>query len=161
MTSEAGQGTSLDSERKLVVFRLGREVYGIDISAVAEISQMQDITHVPRTPPFIEGIINVRGQVLPVIDLRKRFGLEMSDLSRDSRIIQVEVGPNKLGLIVDAVTEVLPISSNMIEPTSPVISSIDTEFIQGVVKADQRLIILINLERVLTRNEQDQLTEIA
>lgn len=161
MASEAERIANLDSERKLVVFRVGRETYGIDIGAVAEISQMQDITHVPRTPIFIEGIINVRGQVLPVIDLRKRFGLEQTQLSRDSRIIQVEVGVYKLGLIVDAVTEVLPISSSMVEPPSPVISSIDTEFIQGVVKAGERLIILINLERVLSKKEQDLLTEIA
>lgn len=161
MSSGADRAVGLDGERKLVVFRLGRETYGIDIGAVAEIGQMQDITHVPKTPAFVEGIINVRGQVLPVIDLRKRFGLEMTGLSRESRIIQVEVGVYKLGLIVDAVTEVLPITGSMIEPTSPVISSIDTEFIQGVVKAGDRLIILINLEKVLSRQEQDELTEIA
>lgn len=161
MASEAERVAGLDSERKLVVFRLGRETYGIDISAVAEIGQMQDITHVPRTPMFVEGIINVRGQVLPVIDLRKRFGLQLSEFSRESRIIQVEVGVYKLGLIVDAVTEVLPISGSMVEPPSPVISSIDTEFIQGVVKANDRLIILINLEKVLSKSEREELTEIA
>lgn len=161
MVSEARQGVNFDGEHKLVIFRLGREVYGIDINAVAEISQMQDITHVPRTPAFVEGIINVRGQVLPVIDLRKRFGLPQTELGRDSRIIQVEVGTIKLGLIVDAVTEVLTITAGMVEPPSPVIASIDTEFIQGVVKAGERLIILVDLEKVLSKKEKDELTDIA
>lgn len=161
MVSEARQAINFSGEHKLVIFRLDREVYAVDINAVAEISQMQAITHVPRTPEFVEGIINVRGQVLPVIDLRKRFGLPQAELGRDARIIQVEVGTIKLGLIVDAVTEVLSIAADMVEPPSPVISSIDTEFIQGVVKAGDRLIILIDLERVLSKKEKEELTDIA
>lgn len=136
-------------ERQLVVFQLGAEFYGVDIARVHEIIRLQTITRVPRAPAFVEGVINLRGKVIPVVDLRRRFGLESSEHTRASRIVVVEIGDNVVGVIVDGVSEVLRVTGASIEPPSPVVAGIESEYIYGIARLDDRLVILLDLDRVL------------
>lgn len=143
-------------EEQLVVFTLANETYGVAISAVNEIIRMQDITEVPRTPEFVEGVINLRGRIVPVIDLRKRFGLEAAEATQASRIMVVELGGLIVGMIVDSVTEVLRLPTDCIEPTPAIASSVDSAYLRGVGKWNDRLIILLDIEKVLYENEQEE-----
>ncbi len=140
-------------EHQLVVFELGKEHYGVDISAVESIIKMQPITVVPHTPSFVEGVTNLRGSVLPVIDLRKRFGLSLDDISKNSRIVVIALGKTKVGMIVDAVSEVLSIAEDAIEPPPPMVTSVDTTFIIGIAKIESKLVILLDLSKVLSLQE--------
>ncbi len=142
------------AEKQLVVFDLASEAYGVDIGAVREIIRMQDITRVPRTPDFIEGVLNLRGKVIPVIDLRKRFELPVSEQTKDNRILVVDIGGQDIGAVVDAVTEVLRITADSVEPTSSVISGVDSEYLLGLAKVENNLIILLDLEGVLSSQEK-------
>ena len=144
-------------ERQLVVFELGDENFGVDISAVESIIKMQELTKVPHAPGFVEGVTNLRGIVLPVLDLRKRFGMPKDEGSKDTRIVVTNVDDVKVGMIVDSVSEVLTIPESVIEVTPPMISSIDTAFITGIAKLDNRLIILLDLSKVLSAKEQNSL----
>ena len=144
-------------ENQLVVFDLANEHYGVDIGAVDRIIELQDITAVPHAPEFVEGITNLRGMVLPVVDLRRRFSLPTEDATRESRIIVIELDGAKAGMMVDAVTEVLYVSEENVEPPSPLVSSVDSSFITGIAKVDERLIILLDLDKILSHNEQASL----
>jgi len=146
-------------EQQLVVFDLADEGYGVDISAVREIIRLQEITHVPRTPEFVEGVINLRGKVIPVIDLRKRFGLAVKAESQDNRIVVVDIGDQDIGVVVDAVTEVLRIPTDSVEPPASVITTADSDYLLGIAKLDSRLIILLDLQKVLSVDEQGALSE--
>ena len=145
------------TEKQLVVFDLASEGYGVDIGAVREIIRMQEITRVPNTPDFVEGVINLRGKVIPVIDLRKRFGLQVMDQSKDNRIVVVDIGKQDIGVIVDSVTEVLRISADSVEPPTSVITSADSDYLLGIAKLESRLIILLDLESVLSHDEKETL----
>lgn len=150
-----------DSEsEQLVVFRLANEFYGVDIGAVNTIIRMQEITAIPRTPDFVEGVINLRGSIVPVIDLRKRFGLPIGEITKASRIVVVEAGQQMIGMIVDAVAETLRLPSNAIEPPSPVVTSLDTEYLRGVGKLEDRMVILLDLEKVLSNSEVESLAKL-
>jgi purine-binding chemotaxis protein CheW len=136
----------------LVVFALGDEQYGVGIDAVDSIIRPKSITAVPRAPDFVEGVTNLRGTVLPVVDLHRRFGLPGQDATKDTRIIVAESGGNKVGMMVDAVLEVRRVPEAAIEPPSPLVAAIDSAFITGIAKVgDGRLIILLDLGRVLAR----------
>ncbi len=137
------------SEQQLVVLDLGSEAYGVDISSVREIIRMQEITQLPRMPEYVEGVINLRGKVTPVVDLRKRFRIEVTEYTKETRIVVVDVGNQDIGVIVDAVTEVLRISSGDIEPPSTVVTTEESDYLMGIVKLSERLIILLDLDRVL------------
>ena len=152
--------TLQQNEQQLVVFDLSTEAYGVDIGAVREIIRLQDITRVPRTPEFVEGVINLRGKVIPVVDLRKRFGLPAEVESKENRIVVVDIGAQDIGVVVDAVTEVLRISTESVEPPASVITTADSEYLLGIAKLDSRLIILLDLEQVLTEAEHNSLLEI-
>ncbi|HEY3315504.1 MAG TPA: chemotaxis protein CheW [Bacillota bacterium] len=147
------------TEDKYVVFQLGGEAYGVDINKVQDINPMTKITQVPRAPEFVEGIINLRGRVIPVIDLRKRFGLPPQDHTRSTVIVVVEVEGNTIGVIVDAVSEVLPIPRGVVEPPSPFIAGVDSDYLRGVAKLEDRLIILLDLEKALNRQEKNDLKD--
>ena len=147
-------------ENQIVVFELGREYYGVDIAAVESIIKMQPITHLPHAPSFVYGITNLRGKVLPVIDLRKRFGLPAQEMDKDSRIIVVSMAEAEVGMIVDGVSEVLTVPEGTTEPAPTITSSIDSAFITGIAKLDQRLVILLDLGKVLTTEEQEHLAEV-
>jgi purine-binding chemotaxis protein CheW len=141
-------------ENQMVIFRLADEDYGVDIATVDGIVKMRAITTVPHAPSFVEGITNMRGEVLPVIDLRQRFGLPVRETTNDTRIVNVEVDGVKVGMTVDAVTEVLRISEEAIEPPPHLVTTVDSTFITGIAKVDNRLIILLDLSRALSTEEQ-------
>ena len=141
-------------EEQLVVFTLANEHYGVDIAAVESIIKLQPITSVPQTPAFVEGLTNLRGTVLPVIDLRKRFELSAEEATKETRIVVAEVNGETVGMVVDAVTEVLRVPEEDIEPPSPVVTTAASAFITGIAKVDERLIILLELGQVLSTEEQ-------
>jgi purine-binding chemotaxis protein CheW len=142
---------------QLVTFRLGSEEYGIDIMKVQEIIRIQSITRVPQMPAFIEGVINLRGSVIPVLDLRKRFEMEGTAIDHEARIVIVNVDGRTIGVVVDAVSEVKRLSESQIEPPPPVVAGIGHEYLRGVGKLDGRLIILLDLEKILSSEEKDGL----
>ena len=148
-----------DHEEQLVVFDVGKEVYGVDISRVQEIIRMQAITRVPGAPPFVEGVINLRGKIIPVIELHHRFGLASSDSGRDSRIVVVETGGHVVGMVVDSVSEVMRISTECIEPPSAIVAGAETDYMRGIAKLEGRLIILLQLDKVLTSEQRASLQE--
>lgn len=146
------------TEKQLVVFDLVGECYGVDISTVREIIQMQTVTAVPESPSFVEGIINLRGVIIPVVDLRKRFGLDTIEHDKDTRIMVVNSKGQDIGIVVDSVAEVLRISSDSIEPTSAVVTGGDAQYLQGIVKLQDKLVILLDVELLLS-NEDAALLE--
>lgn len=151
----------MNDEKQFVVFRLGRETYGLDIATVREIITMQTITQVPRTMEYVEGVINLRGRVIPVFNLHSKFDLQAGDITRSTRIVVVEVEGNTIGMIVDGVSEVLRISNDIVERPNSIISDVDTEYLAGVAKLDERLVILLDLEKVLSREDHSMLENIS
>jgi purine-binding chemotaxis protein CheW len=149
-------------EIQLVSFLLGEEEFGADILMVQEIIRMQSITRVPNAPHFVEGVINLRGKVIPIVDLRKRLNVsgELED-TRTVRIIVVDVEGKITGFIVDAVLQVLRIPKNTIEAAPSIVNAgIDSEYITGVSKLDDRLLILLDFNKILTRGEKQELNEV-
>ncbi|MDF2569285.1 MAG: cheW 2 [Sporomusa sp.] len=141
-----------EQELQLVIFRLAKEEYGLPITKVQEINRLVPITKLPQTPAFMEGIINLRGRIIPVVDLRKRFQLQVSDYNDDSRIIIVEVEGQTVGVIVDAVNEVVRMPAASVEPPPPSFI-LDAKYIQGVGKLDERLLILLEIDQILSSQE--------
>jgi purine-binding chemotaxis protein CheW len=141
-------------ENQLVVFDLENEHYGLDIAAVEGIIKLQPITTVPHAPVFVEGVTNLRGKVLPVIDLRQRFGLPRGRATKDTRIVVVEMNGSTVGIVVDGVSEVLRINPEAIEPPSPIVTTVHSAFIKGIAKVGERLVILLDLAQVLTTSEK-------
>jgi purine-binding chemotaxis protein CheW len=141
--------TYSSSEVQLVVFKLGREEYGVSILRVQEIKRMIDITRVPQTPDYIKGVINLRGSVLPVIDLKKRLNLPQQEDTDDTRIIIVKIDEIIVGMIVDAVSEVMAISQENIEDPEAVVGGVAADYLSGVGKQENRLLILLNLEAII------------
>ncbi|MAT42918.1 MAG: chemotaxis protein CheW [Anaerolineaceae bacterium] len=148
-------------ERQLVVFELADENYGLDITTVESIIKMQPITKMPHAPKFVEGITNLRGMVVPVMDLRRRFGLESKQEDRETRIVVSNMGGMQVGIIVDAVSQVLRIQDEAIEPPPPMSTTINSAFIMGIAKLENQLVILLDLEKVLSVEEQEKLMSIA
>ena len=153
----------LENERQLVCFRIANEEYGIDIMRVQEIIRIDTITEVPGAPHFVEGIVNLRGDVLPVINLRKRFGLPSMEYSDQNRILVVEMEGKITGLIVDAVSEVLRISEAQVEPTPKILTQSERgRYLDGIGKLNdgKRLILLMDVDSILTHAENEELVEI-
>jgi len=148
------------AEMQLVVFELGDESYAVDISRVQDINRMQEITEIPHAPESVVGVINLRGRVIPVIDLRKRFGLPDAVHTKDTRIVVVHLEGNLIGVIVDAVSQVLRIPAGIVEPPSPVLAGVDSRYLRGIAKLDDRLVILLDLDFVLSRREQEAISEV-
>lgn len=142
---------------QVVSFRLGGEEYGVDISQVQEIIRLVEITHVPRAPRFMEGVINLRGQLIPIIDLRTRFGMPRIDATKSTRIVVTEIGNKRVGIVVDSVSEVLNIPMENVEPAPDMVAGVGTEYIQGVGKLGERLIIMLDLTMVISTEEKQQL----
>lgn len=137
------------AEEQLVTFSLGSEEFGVDIMRVQEIIRFPPITRVPKAPTYVEGVINLRGNVIPIISLRKRFGMERAEETDLSRIIVLQVQTKVFGIHVDAVTEVLRLDSEAIEPPPPITLGIDSQFIRGVGKIGERLLILLELDQIM------------
>lgn len=146
-------------EEQLVVFQLAGEAYGVDIAYVQSIIQMQKITTVPGAPDFIEGIINLRGSVVPIVDLRTRFDLPPPAGEEGTVIIIVELDDQQVGMVVDKVTDVIEIPEGAIEPPSPLLISIDTAYLRGIAKLEEQMVILLNVDRVFTVEEQQALKQ--
>jgi purine-binding chemotaxis protein CheW len=140
-------------EKQLVVFTLGSEVYAVEIGMVREIIQIQPVTRVPGTPHSVEGVINLRGSVIPVVDLRKRFKLSKVEMSKDTRIVVVNCREMEVGVIVDSVAEVLRIPVDSIEPASSLFTSGNLEHLLGIVKLSGKLIIMLNMDQILSNQD--------
>jgi len=149
-----------EQELQLVTFRLANEEYGLPITKVREINRLVPVTKLPQTPSFMEGIINLRGIIIPVIDLRKRFEMSITAHDDDTRIIIVDIRGQIVGVIVDAVKEVVRLNMGDIEP-SPVTVAVATEYIEGVGKIGDRLIILLDIDRILTNQEEIAVQQIS
>lgn len=145
------------SEFQVVVCRLGDEGYGLDIGSVFEIIRFQECTAVPVAPRFVDGVINLRGRIIPVVDLASRFGLPRSATTGSTRIIVAGTGAMRVGLVVDAVTEVLMVSEDAVEPTPPVVSGVDSAYIRGIAKLGDQLVILLELGALFGLEEQGSL----
>ncbi|NLX91593.1 MAG: chemotaxis protein CheW [Firmicutes bacterium] len=144
----------------MVAFKLEKEEFAVDIHQVREVLKMTRVTPLPQSAHYIEGLINLRGEVIPVVDLRKRFELPEGERSEQTRIIIVEIQDSNVGLIVDSVTEVLRFSSSAIQPPPARIAGTRTDLIKGVGKVEERLLIILNLERILTTEEIISLEEV-
>lgn len=143
------------SERQLVVFGLAGETYGVDISTVREIIQMQDITSVPGTASSVKGVTNLRGTVIPVVDLGKRFGLAEVKHNKNTRIVVINSRDNPIGVIVDSVDEVLRIPADSIEPPSQMILTSRSEYLLGIAKVADKLVILLDTDKVLSSDDYE------
>jgi purine-binding chemotaxis protein CheW len=141
------------AEKQLVVFTLGSEVYAVEIGMVREIIQIQAVTRVPGTPHSVEGVINLRGTVIPIVDLRKRFQLSKVEMSKDTRIVVVSCREMEVGVIVDSVAEVLRIPVDAIEPASGLFTTGNLEHLLGIVKLSGKLIIMLNMDRILSNQD--------
>ncbi len=147
---------------QFVNFRLRDEEYGVDIGSVREITRVVDISHIPESPSFIEGVTNLRGQIIPVVDLAKQFGLAPQEkLPESARIVVTEVKGQTVGMIVDEVPEVIKIPEENIEPTPELIKTeIRKDYIKGVGKLENRLIVLLDLEKVLAPHELEEVAKV-
>lgn len=144
---------------QLVSFKLGGETFGIEITKIREIILVGEITHVPETPPYVKGLINLRSTVIPVIDLRARFSLAESELTGDSRIMVLHVGSRTIGIMVDSVNEVLRVTREQISPAPPTVTSSGNEYMTGLVRLKEELLILLDVDRLFGGKEIEAVTE--
>lgn len=145
-------------EIQIACFRLGDDLYAVDIMRIKEIIRPQKLTALPKSPPFVEGVLNLRGTVIPVIDLRKRFDFPISVHDKNTRLLIVTLGRQLLGLGVDEVTEVITVHVKDIKPPPQVVNGVSTEYLVGVCLAKDSLIMLLNLDKILTDRESGELT---
>jgi len=138
---------------QIVGFRVGTETFGLPISFVREIVRVPQITPVPNAPDFVEGVINLRGRIVSVIDLRKRFGAKDMETSKKNRIVVVELGRRSVGLLVNSASEVLKIPPSEIEAPNDLFQDGDVDYVTGVAKLKGRLVILLDIEKVMRRSE--------
>ena len=155
----SGAAQDPEANAQIVSFRLANEEYGVDIMRVQEIILPGQITQMPQVPDYICGLINLRGSVIPIVDLRKRFGLTVAKKDENTRIIVVNVAGKTIGIVVDAVNEVLRFSSEQTEPPPSSIVGIEHSYIRGLVKFENKLLILLNIDNVLSHEEQEALAQ--
>ena len=139
---------------QLVTFKLAGQRYAVNILKVQEINNMKEITTIPNAPAYLEGAVNLRGKVIPVLNLRKKFCFEEKAADQLSKIVIMDVRGIIMGLIVDSVSDVLRIPSDVVEPPPPVSSNVSTEFISGIAKLEDGLVILLDIDRLLGEEEQ-------
>lgn len=146
---------------QLVSFKIGNEEFGVDILKVQEINRMMQITKVPNAPEFVDGVINLRGRIIPIIDLRIRLGMVKREHDKSTRIVVVELDGKTVGFIVDEVSEVLRIPMSITEPPPPMVAGINADYITAVGKLEDRLLILLDMEKVLSEKEKAELEKTA
>lgn len=157
--AKAKAGNAQNNEQlQLVSFTVGEELFAVDILRVQEINRMMALTKVPQSPPGVEGVINLRGRIIPVLDLRVQFGFPKSEQSEHTRIIVIEVRGRTIGFVVDSVREVMRISSCIVEPTPQMGTAIDSSYVSGVAKLDGQLLILLELENLLSPESLSSIT---
>lgn len=152
------EAQSSRTEEQVVVFELAGESYGVDIARVQEIIRPPAITSVPRAPEWIEGVVNLRGRVIPVINLRNRFGLPNAERDRASRIVVLDISGHTVGAAVDAVSEVLRVPQSAVEAPGATLSGPQTAHLRGIAKLDERLVILLDLDRIIDAQEAQTAT---
>jgi purine-binding chemotaxis protein CheW len=140
-------------EEQVVVFEIAGESYGVDIARVQEIIRPPAITAVPRAPQYVEGVVNLRGRVIPVINLRNRFGLDDVERDRSSRIVVLEISGQTIGVAVDAVSEVLRVPQDVIEAPGATLTGPQTAHLRGIAKLEERLVILLDLDKIIDAAE--------
>jgi len=148
---------TIEQEKQLVVFNLYNEEFGLEITQVREIIKLPSITKLPHVSDYVEGVTNIRGEIIPIISLRKRFSILEEEATSETRVIIVDVNENRVGFIVDAVTEVMRLPASAIEPPPRNIAGLSAEYLKGVGKIDNRLIILLEVSKILTSTEQIEL----
>ncbi len=146
---------------QVVSFRLAQEEYAIEIIRVQEIILIGEVTSLPQTPPYIKGVINLRSTVIPIVDLRLRFGLPQEGVTDETRIMVVNVAGKTIGLIVDAVSEVLRIAQEQISPPPPTVAGLEQNYLVGLAKLDERLLILLDIEQIILDDDQPELEQAA
>lgn len=150
----------LTDEVQLVTFKVDNEEYGVPIMQVQEVIRLAAIVRVPGAPAFVEGIMDLRGKVLPVVDLRRRFHLPTVEHTASSRIVVVNIADMTIGLIVDSITEVLRLPKSAIEPPPRIVAGIESRFVQGIGRLDKRLLILLDLDRIFSEEEMAGLSQV-
>lgn len=148
------------AENQFVIFKLGSERYAVDILNVGGISEYREITKVPNAPVFIDGIINLRGDIIPIVNLKKRFNIPEKQVDSDTRIIINNIGGKDIGFIVDEASQVIKIDDANIEPAPEILKSGDREYIAGVGKVEDTIVILLDLEKILSEDEKKRVSEI-
>jgi purine-binding chemotaxis protein CheW len=149
-----------DEILQLVTFSIGNEEFGVEILKVQEINKMMQVTKIPNSPSFVEGVINLRGKVIPIINLRNKLRLPPKEHNKNTRIIVMEIQGKTIGFIVDAVSEVLRIPRSITEPPPPMIGGVSSEYIVSVGKLEDRLLILLDVDRILSNEEKSALSNI-
>jgi|SRR5215218_5380468 len=142
---------------QLVTFRIGGEEFGLDVFQVHEILRHQEPTPMPKAPAFVEGVLDVRGTLVPVVDLRKRFEVHELRYDDDTRIVLVDFGGERLGLVVDEVSEVMRVAETAVTPPPQYVKGLAAEFIRGIVRLDGRMVVLLELNQILSSQERMQL----
>lgn len=151
----------MGEEKKVIIFALGTEEYGVEVEKVRTIERMQPMTRLPKAAEFIKGVINLRGIVIPIIDLRARFGLEEQAITDASRIIIVSASEIEVGLIVDSANDVIDVDTDNIDNPPEIVGGIKARYLDGIARVgEQRLLVLLNLEQVFNRSELQQLERV-
>ncbi|MCC5909194.1 MAG: purine-binding chemotaxis protein CheW [Clostridiaceae bacterium] len=145
------------AEKQYVIFKLCGEEYGVEIDHVQEITEYKNPTKVPNVPNFVEGIINLRGNITPIISLKKRFSLDDEEINENNRIIIIHIKNKQIGFIVDDASQVLTMKEEQIENPPEIIAGIDRQYITGIGKVEEKIIILLDLEKILTEKEKQEI----
>ena len=161
MNLKTDQQKNSSKTSQFVSFTVGKEEYGVHIEDVQEVVRMPEITHLPQTDSFIKGVINLRGNIIPVIDMRSRFKMEAIDHNETTRVIVVAIEEKLVGMIVDTVSQVLEISEEEISDPPDIINGLSKEYIEGIGKVNQSMIILLKIDRVLTAAEIEIIADVA
>jgi purine-binding chemotaxis protein CheW len=149
-----GRGT------QMITFTVGAQEYGVDIQSVKEVIRQGEITPLPRAPSFLKGVINLRGDVIPIVDLRERFALQAGTYTESSRVIVVEVGEKSVGMVVDRVSHVIRVPEDRIEDAPAWLGGTRNEFVRGVARVDERLVVLLDMTAVLSSDEMQQIARV-
>ena len=144
-------------EKQYVIFKLNQEEYGVAISHVQEITEIKSITSVPNTPSFVEGIINLRGKIVPIVSIKKRFDLPLEGEVSEQRIIIINLNEKQAGFIVDDASQVLTMDESQIEGPPELIAGVDRDYIIGIGKVDEKIIVLLDLEKILNEQEKKEI----
>lgn len=147
-------------EKQYVIFKLGNEAYGVDIMNVKEICEYKESVRVPNTPKFIDGIINLRGDITPIVNLKKRFDLEDTGTNSDTRVIVIGIQNKQVGFVVDEASQVIRISEENMEPAPDLITGVDKKYITGVGKLEDKIVLLLDLEYILSDEEKRKIQQV-
>ena len=145
----------VENSINLVTFKLGNNEYAIDIMQAKEIIKMEKITLIPNAPDYVEGVINLRGNIIPIVDLKKRFNLDDNEGEKNTGIIIVKIDDVDMGIIIDAISKVVSIATSNIQPPPPMLSGIGQKYIKGVAKLEDKLLVVLDLEKLIVGDDDD------